>query len=544
MWDVFISHASEDKESLVRELARELDSRGIRVWYDEHSLSLGDSLRESIDRGLANSRYGIVVLSASFFEKRWPQKELGALAALESSGAKKILPIWHGLGAEEVRALSPLLADRVAVSSTLGISGIADAVERELRDKAFAQEHLEQAREKESAVSEQVISGLALLLLLDRYPMGVWGRSLAATSGDYGHKEDPGSITASGWAVEALLRVFDEPKLPEAEEFINYILERRKTINGAIGMRKSIGSDWAQRFGIIENRRHTATGAHFLKSHSKHLDLALASLRYVIESRTSSGAWSATGDLSDENADPLTTAYVLRTLRDFEKEGLLQNITFNARDEFLATYWTSGLSWLHKNLIRNGYFWLYCSSGAEPTIATFQRKHCFTAAILLALYDSVGIDANYDTAHSTVMANMMGLWRANGVGISYGEGAERPSLEATVEFARACWKSKAAYPRLAEESKSLLLQNLECILSECRSDSAGWAMTLSYLTEDLGQRGFRSGLLEDVRILASEVWDIAQESGVDEALDCLSDYPPWVQGIATNRILRVTIEPP
>lgn len=76
MWDVFISHASEDKEAVVRPMAAALVQAGLRVWYDEFTLTLGDGLRESIDRGLAQSRYGIVVLSPSFFGKRWPQQEL------------------------------------------------------------------------------------------------------------------------------------------------------------------------------------------------------------------------------------------------------------------------------------------------------------------------------------------------------------------------------------------------------------------------------------------------------------------------------------
>ena len=66
-FDVFISHASEDKDDFVRELAEKLRLRRIEVWYDEHSLKIGDSLRQSIDLGLSKSRFGIVVLSKDFF---------------------------------------------------------------------------------------------------------------------------------------------------------------------------------------------------------------------------------------------------------------------------------------------------------------------------------------------------------------------------------------------------------------------------------------------------------------------------------------------
>jgi hypothetical protein len=72
-WDMFISHASEDKESFVRPLASALKNTGLLVWFDETALTVGDSLRGKIDEGLAQSRYGIVVLSPNFFAKRWPQ---------------------------------------------------------------------------------------------------------------------------------------------------------------------------------------------------------------------------------------------------------------------------------------------------------------------------------------------------------------------------------------------------------------------------------------------------------------------------------------
>ena len=114
-YDAFISHASEDKTSLVRPLARELEKLGFRVWYDEFELRVGDSLRKSIDKGLVNSRYGIVILSKSFFEKNWPQYELNGLTAREVENHKVILPVWHNITKEEVLSYSPTLADKVAV---------------------------------------------------------------------------------------------------------------------------------------------------------------------------------------------------------------------------------------------------------------------------------------------------------------------------------------------------------------------------------------------------------------------------------------------
>jgi hypothetical protein len=82
-WDVFISHATEDKELFVRPLAITLQHLGVSVWYDEFTLRLGDSLRKSIDRGLSSSRFGLIVISQHFIKKKWPEYELNGLISRE-----------------------------------------------------------------------------------------------------------------------------------------------------------------------------------------------------------------------------------------------------------------------------------------------------------------------------------------------------------------------------------------------------------------------------------------------------------------------------
>jgi len=127
-WDIFISHASEDKVAVAAPLAQALVARGLRVWYDEFSLTLGDSLRECIDRGLANSRFGVVILSDYFFQKQWPQRELNGLASREVNGTKVILPVWHDITFETVRTFSPMLADRVAVQTNSGLANVVNRI--------------------------------------------------------------------------------------------------------------------------------------------------------------------------------------------------------------------------------------------------------------------------------------------------------------------------------------------------------------------------------------------------------------------------------
>lgn len=129
-FDVFISHATEDKLGVVRPLAEALDARGVDVWFDEFELRIGDSLRRKIDYGIARSRFGLLVLSPSFFAKNWPQYELDGLVARDvHEGGGRLLPIWHGLTKAELLSHSPSLADRVALSTaTTTIEEIADQI--------------------------------------------------------------------------------------------------------------------------------------------------------------------------------------------------------------------------------------------------------------------------------------------------------------------------------------------------------------------------------------------------------------------------------
>lgn len=118
-FDFFISHASEDKDEIVRDLADALKQNGFEVWYDEFELKIGDSLRKKIDSGLINSRFGIVIISPSFVKKNWTEYELNGMVAREMNGHKVILPIWHKISKDEVLKFSPTLADKMALNTSI-----------------------------------------------------------------------------------------------------------------------------------------------------------------------------------------------------------------------------------------------------------------------------------------------------------------------------------------------------------------------------------------------------------------------------------------
>jgi hypothetical protein len=133
-YDVFISHASEDKADFVEPLVESLLKLGLKVWYDDFSLDLGDSLRENIDRGLESSTYGVVILSPAFFAKRWTARELNGLVQKAiGEGRKVILPVWHGVTQKEVSAYSLPLSDLLAAHSEEGVDVVAEKIARVVR---------------------------------------------------------------------------------------------------------------------------------------------------------------------------------------------------------------------------------------------------------------------------------------------------------------------------------------------------------------------------------------------------------------------------
>lgn len=128
-WDVFISHASEDKVEVAVPLAEALQRAGLLVWLDRQELRIGDSLREKIDEGLANSKFGVVILSPSFLAKGWTRRELNGLFAIEdAAGRKVILPVWYQVDNVMLARYSPILADRLAANVAEGIPAVASSI--------------------------------------------------------------------------------------------------------------------------------------------------------------------------------------------------------------------------------------------------------------------------------------------------------------------------------------------------------------------------------------------------------------------------------
>lgn len=125
-WDYFVSHASEDKTLIAAPLAHYLRTASFETWYDSFSLNVGDSLSQTIEHGLSESKYGIVILSRPFLQKEWPRTELERLLELEREGTASLLPVWHQVGAAEISVHYPAVADRKAADTAKGLQSVAE----------------------------------------------------------------------------------------------------------------------------------------------------------------------------------------------------------------------------------------------------------------------------------------------------------------------------------------------------------------------------------------------------------------------------------
>ena len=124
---------------MARPLSLALQDRGLTFWLDELEIRLGDSLRQKIDEGLRTSKFGVVIVSPSFFKKRWTQWELDGLADREmTTGTKVVLPIWHRVDHDDVATYSPSLANKHASRTSDGIEHVANEIAEVLQAPAAA----------------------------------------------------------------------------------------------------------------------------------------------------------------------------------------------------------------------------------------------------------------------------------------------------------------------------------------------------------------------------------------------------------------------
>ena len=137
-FDVFIAHASEDKDEVSRPLAKALRAHGLTVWFDEFEIVIGDSIAGKIGKGLARSRAGIIVFSPAFFERAWPQFEVNGMINRMISDEYIILPVWHNVSENTVSQYNPSLADIWAgKTSDDDVEAIAPQIVEKIESTAY-----------------------------------------------------------------------------------------------------------------------------------------------------------------------------------------------------------------------------------------------------------------------------------------------------------------------------------------------------------------------------------------------------------------------
>lgn len=114
--DIFLCHAWEDRKTIAKNLTDLLVTKGTSVWFSENNVPLGSNLLREIDKGLANSRIGIVLVTPSFLKRIQgngiADKELSALLSRD-----QLIPVLDGVTFEELREISPLLGSRSGLTT-------------------------------------------------------------------------------------------------------------------------------------------------------------------------------------------------------------------------------------------------------------------------------------------------------------------------------------------------------------------------------------------------------------------------------------------
>lgn len=201
-WDLFISHASEDKNDIVKPLVEELERYGLSVWYDEFELKIGDSLSKTIDNGIIHSKNGLIIISKNFLNKNWTDYELKSFIMKENEQCGEILPIWHNVTKTDVMNRSLFLADKFALSSSIGVESLAIKILQKIRPDILSSYALKSAFKKACKEEKSEIKEVDIKDLDD---------------GKIVHKSLPNYILASSFLID---QIFSDIWHSDFKEFI------------------------------------------------------------------------------------------------------------------------------------------------------------------------------------------------------------------------------------------------------------------------------------------------------------------------------------
>ncbi|MBT1688268.1 toll/interleukin-1 receptor domain-containing protein [Dawidia soli] len=162
-YDVFISHAVEDKIPVANDLDKALRAEGLQVWYSGKELSVGDELTETIYEGLDQSRFGVVIVSPTYLRKAWA---LGEFFRLTQRQGKAVLPVFYDITPEELAARYPPMANLVGVPMSAGIDVVVKKLCKVIQDDAKPSKLGRLGKTRQSLYNSPVRLGTLIAALL------------------------------------------------------------------------------------------------------------------------------------------------------------------------------------------------------------------------------------------------------------------------------------------------------------------------------------------------------------------------------------------
>lgn len=190
-YDVFISHAFEDKENIADPLNIALRQAGFKVWYSGTDLKAGDDLEHRIPEAISQSKYGIVILSKDYLKSKWGEKELAQLALLEKTTKRKIiLPIWHNVSVNEIKYTFPFHINRFALHSKSGMALIQLKLIAELKKEEPQLLPVKENSKKRKNKSEDRINNTGIFIKSEQIQMqgnSIAGRDFAGSKSSNWH---------------------------------------------------------------------------------------------------------------------------------------------------------------------------------------------------------------------------------------------------------------------------------------------------------------------------------------------------------------------
>lgn len=163
-YDAFISHAVEDKLPIANELCARLEKAGLKIWYSGRELRVGDRLTQTIEEGLAKSRFGIVILSPTYVSKMWTLREFYSLLSREKEDYKVILPILYDITPEQLAQKDLTMAELFSLRAEKGMDYLVDVLMREI--STLKTEDKRKFKLKVLAGIKSILSALSLMFLL------------------------------------------------------------------------------------------------------------------------------------------------------------------------------------------------------------------------------------------------------------------------------------------------------------------------------------------------------------------------------------------